>query len=182
LAESLEEEGYQLQLHVPNSEDLPPPEAYVYVLWDRESSEEAKGWYLCQVLQCCLNGSAQILYLNTHATEVLDLRYTPWHFAKKSAKKFPPPDAEPPESRLKKVREQAALPKSAASSSHKVKGFADDLTVISRSLSSHQRVLVSTVSKCMDLDLHVRPDKYISILYNGNKLIDDSSIQLQQLR
>ena len=73
---------------------------------------------------------------------------------------------------------QARHPKSAMSAWHKVKGFADDLTVISRSLSSRQRVLETVVTKCMALDLHVRPNKCLSILYNGKKWLDDSSVQL----
>ena len=178
LANSLETEGYQLQLQIPESEGLPPPDAYVYILWDEESSDEPQGWYLCQILEYYCNGLTKVKYLDSSATEILNLKSTSWHFTRKSAKKFLPPEATPPEFPLKKIRERAQQTKTAASSRHKVKGFADDLTVISRSLSSHQNLLETTVTKCNDLDLHLRLDKCVSILYNGKKLLDDSSVQL----
>ena len=84
----------------------------------------------------------------------------------------------PPSPPLEKVREKAQQPKSFTSSKHKVKGFADDFTIISRSLNSHQQVLSETATKCEDLDLHVRPDKCVSILFNGKKMLEDSTIQL----
>jgi hypothetical protein len=98
---------------------------------------------------------AKVKYLNSSATEIISLKSTPWHFTRKSAKKFLPPEATPPKFPLKKVREEALQPKSITLSSHKVKPFTDDLTVISRSLSSHQKVLEATVIKCKDMDLQV---------------------------
>ena len=124
------------------------------------------------------NGLTKVKYLDSSATEILNLKSTPWHFTRKSAKKFLPPEAAPPEFPLKKIRERAQQTKTAASSRHKVKGFADDLTVISRSLSSHQNLLETTVTKCIDLDLYLRLDKCVSILYNRKKLLDNSSVQL----
>ena len=47
--ESLEMEGYQLLLPIPESEGLPPPDSYIYILWDKVSSDEPQGWYLCQL-------------------------------------------------------------------------------------------------------------------------------------
>ena len=178
LAASLEMEGYQLLLPIPESEGLPPPDSYIYILWDEVSSDEPQGWYLCQVMEYYANGLAKVKYLNSSAIEIISLKSTPWHFTRKSAKKFLPPEATPPKFPLKRVREQALQPKSITSSSRKVKAFADDLTVISRSLSSHQKVLETTVIKCKDMDLQVRPDKCVSILYNGKKVLDDSSVQL----
>ena len=124
------------------------------------------------------NGLAKVKRLNSFSTEIISLKSTPWHFTQKLAKKFLPTEAAPPKFPLKRVREQALQPKSITSSSHKVKAFADELTVISRSLSSHQKVLEATVIKCKDMDLQVRPDKCVYILYNGKKVLDDSSVQL----
>ena len=47
LADTLEPDGYQLQLAIPESEGLPPPDSFIYVEWDVEESDEPKGWYLC---------------------------------------------------------------------------------------------------------------------------------------
>ena len=95
-------EGYQLQLQFPESEGLPPPDAHVYILWDEESSEEPQGWYLCQILEYYCNGLTKVEYLDSSVTEILNLKSTPWHFTRKSAKKlFLPPEVTSPEFPLK---------------------------------------------------------------------------------
>ena len=64
------------------------------------------------------------------------------------------------------------------SSRHHVKDFTDDFSVISSSLTTHQDVQENMVTKCMDLNLQVCPDKCVNILYNGKKLLDNLSVQL----
>jgi hypothetical protein len=147
LAEFLELDGYQLKFFIPNSEGLPLPGAHAYVYWDDEASDEPQEWYLCRIMM------SKVEYLNSSATEIVDLKSIPWYFARKSARKYLPSEVTPPSLPLKKVREQVQESKSFSSSKHKVKGFADDLTVISRSLSSHQQVIETTVTRCKDLDL-----------------------------
>ena len=109
---------------------------------------------------------------------ILDLKSTPWHSTRKSAKTLLHPEAVPPKFPIKWLREQVHSPKTAMSSIHHVKDFTDDFTVISSSLTTHQDVQENTVTKCMDLNLQVHPDKCVNILYNGKKLLDNLSVQL----
>ena len=178
LAGTLEPDGYRLQLAIPESEGLPPPDSFIYVEWDVEESDEPKGWYLCRVMEYFTNGLARLEYQCNLATEVLDLKSVQWHLTRKSCCKFLSLSKTPPVFTLKKVREEARKTKMTTSTCHKTKAFADDLTVISSSLTSHKEVLEATVEKCQDIDLHVRPDKCVSILYNGKKLLENATVQL----
>ena len=178
LAGTLEPDGYRLQLAIPESEGLPPPDSFIYVEWDVEESDEPKGWYLCRVMEYFTNSLARLEYQCNLATEVLDLKSVQWHLTRKSCCKFLPPSKTPPVFPLKKVREEARKTKMTTSTSHKTKAFADDLTVISSSLTSHKEVLEATIEKCQDIDLHVHPDKCVSILYNDKKLLENSTVEL----
>ena len=59
--------------------------------------------------------------------------------------------------------------------SHSVKRFADDLSVISSSIQDHKSALLEIDEKAADLDLTLRPDKCVSILFDGTKNIDPKS-------
>ena len=98
--------------------------------------------------------------------------------ARKSARKYLPTNAQLPHYHLPKVRERATNPKTFLSRSHKTKAFADDLTIISSSIHSHQAVLDITTQRCMEIDLQIRPDKCTSILFDGKKLLTNSSMPL----
>ena len=52
---------------------------------------------------------------------------------------------------------------------HRVKGFADDLTVFSSSKEEHESTLSDVDSKCKDLDLTIRADKCVSMVFDGNE-------------
>ena len=51
-----------------------------------------------------------------------------------------------------------------------MKGFADDLSVFSSNISEHQSLLSDLSTYSQDLDLTLRPDKCISVIFNGNKM------------
>jgi hypothetical protein len=65
LAESLELDGYQLKLFIPNSEGLPPPGAHAYIRWNEEASDEPQGWYLCKIIEYYPDGMSKVEYLNS---------------------------------------------------------------------------------------------------------------------
>ena len=56
------------------------------------------------------------------------------------------------------------------SSEHKVKGFADDFTIINNNLEVHQQVLTYINNHCLDVGLTIRPDKCYSAAFNGKKM------------
>jgi len=51
-----------------------------------------------------------------------------------------------------------------------VKGFADDLSVFSSNISEHQSLSFDLSTYSQDLDLTLRLDKCISVIFNGNKM------------
>ena len=63
----------------------------------------------------------------------------------------------------------ASTPKSQKSSPHCVKDFADDLTIISQYEYDHASVLRTFSKNCSVIDLEIRPDKFVSVVYNGSK-------------
>ena len=64
----------------------------------------------------------------------------------------------------------ASIPKYQNSSPHCVKGFADDLAIVSQHEHDHASVLCTVSKKCSDIDLEIRPDKCVSVVYNGSKV------------
>ena len=61
-------------------------------------------------------------------------------------------------------------PKFAPSLEHSLKGYADDVTLISTDLTIHTSVLQS-IDKAADLDLSFKPVKCVSYLFDGLKII-----------
>ena len=84
---------------------------------------------------------------------------------KEGQKAFLPLSKVPPKFPLKRVREEASKSKLCLSSPHLVKSFADDLTVISSNIADHSAALLEIDKKATDLDLSLRPDKYVSQFY-----------------
>ena len=68
------------------------------------------------------------------------------------------------------TQEDAKELKYCLSSPHTVKGFADDLSVFSSNISEHQSLLSDLSTYSQDLDLILRPDKCVSVIFNGNKM------------
>ena len=50
---------------------------------------------------------------------------------------------------------------------HKVKGYTDDLTIISSSPAEHQKIITMMDDRCMDVVLRVRSGKCYSLLFDG---------------
>ena len=53
----------------------------------------------------------------------------------------------------------------------KVKGFADDLTIINNNSEDHQRILTYINNCCLDVGLTIHPDKCYSAVFNGKKVV-----------
>ena len=51
-----------------------------------------------------------------------------------------------------------------------MKGFADDLSVFSSNISEHHSPLSDLSTYSQNLDLTLRPDKCISVIFDGNKM------------
>ena len=61
------------------------------------------------------------------------------------------------------------------SSPHKVKGFADDISIISSSVNDHGAALQVISTYCSDLGLVLNPSKCISLVYNG-RVVDKRTV------
>jgi len=143
----------------------------LYVEWNEEASSEPPGWYRCQVVEYFPDGLAKLRYSDA-ATEIVDLHAIKWHLTRRSSKVFLPRESQPPHYPLTKVREQIPRQKFALSYEHKVKAYADDLTVISQSAADHQLTLTDIDNKCQDIGLQIRPDKCVSIVLQGKKVLN----------
>ena len=64
-----------------------------------------------------------------------------------------------------------ASPKLITSTEHSVKGYADDVTLISNDLATHVSVLQAVDQKASDLDLSFKPQKCVSYLFDGSKRV-----------
>ena len=76
----------------------------------------------------------------------------------KGHKAFLPFSTSPPKFPLKKIREEAKSIKTCQSAPHTVKGFADDITIISPSVPAHNCALKETDKKVSSLDLRLKPE------------------------
>ncbi len=116
----------------------------------------------------------------------IDLHTTKWSPTRKSSKPYLPLTSTPPHFPLKKMRALSEKVKLCSSSEHKVKGFADDLSVFSSSrkglswrsilsvlpsiwksdltnvsLSSFQKGKSSTTSLCFTSNIQFNPTKFL---------------------
>ena len=155
---------------VPNSEDLPIVNSAIYIQWDEADSEEPPGWYYVTVKQYFSDGKAEVEYRDLVAMETLDLRSTQWKLTRKGQKPYLPLQTMPPNFPLKNIRTEAAKVKTCTFASHTGKGFADDLTVLSLSAQDYVLALSEIKKKCRDVDLTLRPDKCVTIIFDGNKM------------
>ena len=104
----------------------------------------------------------------------MDLRSVNWRPAKKNSKKFRPLSSLPVPPSHASSR-PTSTPKTFASAEHKVKAFADDLTA---SFPDHQKALSRIDTCCLDLDLHLRPDKYITLSFSGKRFDKKDHVSL----
>ena len=100
---------------------------------------------------------------------MVDLSTIKWNFACRSSKKYRNLDSQPPHF-IPISQKRNSAPKLAKSSEHKVKGYADDLTIINIDQQSHKETLAKVDSCCSDLDLQVRADKCVTLSFDGNKI------------
>ena len=85
-------------------------------------------------------------------------------FVGKRPQSIPTLSTSPPKFPLKKIREEAKSIKTCPSAPHTVKGFADDITIISPSVPAHNYALKETDKKASSLDLRLKPEKCIPFL------------------
>ena len=129
---------------------------------------------LCYSLK---NGQAKIEYAD-HAFETLDLNAIRWVHTRKGQKAFLPFSTNRPKFPLKKIRQKAKEIKTCLSVHHTVKGFADDMMVISPNISAHSSALKIIDQKASSLDLNLKPEKCVSFLYDGKDIDKRSTFSL----
>ena len=132
--------------------------SHFYALWEEENSTEPPGWYLAKVLSVDDQGQARLQYKKGGHTEDINLSGIRWVPAKGNGKWFLPHSCDFP---------SLKPPPMVYSKPHKVKGYADDLTIVSSSPADHQEVITMVDDRCKDICLHVRPDKCYSLIYDG---------------
>ena len=156
LAHSLSTCGFSLKLSTGTPCTL-KLNSFVYVFWDEPDSEEPLGWYLSKVISIFDDDTVEVLYKKGQTREVVKLSEIQWCPARGTDKWLRVKNNTPPENQLK------------LSKPHKVKGFADDLTIISSSKSDHSLALQQISSSCSDLDLRLKPAKCVSLVFDGKK-------------
>ena len=166
--------GFNMKLYVPNSTGLPPQNSAIYIERNEETSDEPPGWYYATVKEYFANGQALVEYTDS-STELIDLQSIQWMFTRKGQKPFLPMDKYPPKFPLKRIREESNKPKTYLSTPRSVKGYADDLTVISSNIE-HHRLSLNIISQRADLTL--KPEKCISITFDGEKIDKKSTIPI----
>ena len=156
-------QGFRSKIPVANSDSLPPRDAHVYILWDEPNSDEPRGWYHSTITDYLPDGRAVLAYPDGQ-TECLDLNTVQWFLARKNAKCYIEPGTKLP----KPLKDHPAQPKYANGTEHKVKAFADDLTIINSNKVDHQKALLRINSACSDLGLSLKPPKCVSLsIENG---------------
>ena len=176
LSSCLTTSGFSLKVPVPNSVGLPPVNSATCVYWD-ENSDEPVGWDYAVVKKHLSDGTTNIEYA-TKDTETVNLHSVKWESTRKGQKMYFPSNSKPPQFPLKKIREETAKPKF-NSSSHSATAFADDLSVFSSSSEDHQSLLLTIDNKCSDLDSTLKPEKCVSIVFNGSKMDHTTTFSLR---
>ena len=156
---------------------LPPVDTAIYVMWDEPQSDEPPGWYYAIVTEYHSDGEDTIEYADK-VRERLNLNMIERKHTRKGQRSYLPLSKTPPVFLLKKTHQDAKKLKYRLSSPHTVKGFADDLSVFSFSISDHQSLLSDLTNYSQDLDLSLRPDKCISLIFDGKKMDSKTTFPL----
>lgn len=157
LISDLPYKGYTFLRPLPNSEDLPPRGSTIYIYWNEPDSSEPEGWYRASISDYLPNGKTEIVYPD-EAVEHIDLMSTRWTLARKNAKRFiATPDVPPPPPKA-----HPKVTKYVHGHEHKVKAFADDMTIITASKDDHQLALIEVDVACRSLGLYLKPSKCVS--------------------
>jgi len=169
LAEDLNSaHSYRIQLPIKGIDDLPPVDSFVYVKWT-DPNGEPPGWYkaqyypegTCKIICIYDDNDEDVVY------EMIDLREVDWKPCSRRAKKFMSLQNNPSVSKTtwKHV-------KFANSAGHSLKGYANDVTLISDDVVVHTSVLQTIDNKAADLDLFfIKLAKCVSYLFDGSKII-----------
>jgi len=127
--------GYQIYLPIEGSEDLPPVGSFIYVRWT-ESNDEPPGWYIGRIDQYFLQGTCKLIYGDKNIVyEIVDLRKV--MPCAKRARKFVPLRDTP----VVHKANWKQSPKFAQSLEHSIKGYTDDVTLISVDCGIYTSVL-----------------------------------------
>ena len=111
---------------------IPKTGSYVYALWNEYPSDEKHGFYLAKVCSVSDEGETVLQYRAGGRIEKVTISEICWVPAKGNGKWFLPPSTTLP-----------SIPMTPAklSKEHKVKAYADDLTIITENPVDHQLVL-----------------------------------------
>ena len=172
LAKKLACPGFAFRIPIPDSEDLPPPDSTFAVLWDVVDSNEPSGWYKCTVGEYLSDSSVQLHYPND-LRETVHLAQVKCTFARKSAKTYYTLEHASPSPTTQEC--QACL----FIGTHKVKAFADDMTLITSDKDLHRTGLRKIDTCARDLDLVICADKCFSLSIEGKKQDKRLSVHLQ---
>ena len=178
LSKQLNTSGFSLTVPIPNSVGLPPINSSIYVYWNECPSDEPVGWYYAVVKEHLPDGTTCIEYANK-ATETVNLYSVQWEPTRKGQKPYLSTNSKPPQFPLKKIRSEISKSKYFNSTQHSAKAFADDLSVFSSSIKDHHSLLLAIDDKCSDLDLTLKPEKCVSIVFNGVKMDHTMSFPLK---
>ena len=162
---------------VPNSTGLPPVNSHIYLEWNEEESDEPNGWYLCKIMVYFGEGRCRVEYPK-NIEEVIALADATWKLAKGNSRKYRKPEDTPPDVMLPHIRKKMKEPIPLATTPHRTKAFADDLTLISKDIREHQHILTQLDKSCADLDLHLKAQKCISYVFDGKDVQRDKVFQL----
>ena len=73
---------------------------------------------------------------------------------------------------------ESRTPKFTLSAPHKVKAYADDLSIISGSLEEHTETVQTINQLSREIDLMIRPDKCVTLVFDGKKILINHRIEL----
>ena len=174
LVSKLQYPGFFFKIPITNTEHLPEPNSFIYVQWNESNSDEPPGWYKCVISGYNRDGKALLIY-SDNQEEVIDLDTVNWKLSRKNSKCYRSLSSPPPSLNLSSYSPKNKLFNSVE---HKVKSFADDLTIISTNLVDHQSMLSKIDACCSDLSLQLRPDKCITMSYTGKKFNKQATVKL----
>jgi len=130
-----------------------------------EVGDELPGWYKAKVVQYYVDGSCKVVYCNEDDCEVSEVVILPLLNGNHALRKFVPLHGNPA---IVKANWKPS-PKLVDSTEHSVKGYADDVTVISNDFDIHVSVLQTVDQRAGDLNLSFKPAKCVSYLFDGVK-------------
>ena len=97
-----------------------------------------------------------------------------WKPARRNGRKFFPVGSNPPTMKPK----VSQAPKFTPSIPHKAKTYADDLSIISSSLDEHTDLVQTIDQRAREIDLIIRPDKCITLVFDGKKTLKNHRLEL----